>query len=96
MTIAAAVASASPLSGHLGLCWQFMPLTSVSSAPLPGTTSDGDGRNDGADTERVTEQPLPDKGDKDDDSAWGDPPTSDTADDDEERLERERPPHYDR
>jgi len=41
----------------------------------------------------MTEQPLPDKGDKDDDSAWGE---SETADDEVERLERERPPHYDR
>lgn len=62
-------------------------------APLPGTTSDGTGGNDAADTERMTEQPLPDKGDKDDDSAWGE---SETADDEVERLERERPPHYDR
>jgi hypothetical protein len=44
----------------------------------------------------VSEQPLPDKGDKDDDSAWGDRTPHDEGDDDEERLERERPPHYDR
>ena len=39
----------------------------------------------------MTEPPLPDRGDNDTDESWGEPP----EDDDEERLESERPPHYD-
>jgi hypothetical protein len=39
----------------------------------------------------VTERTLPDRGDGDSDEAWGDEPRAD-----EDRLETERPPHYDR
>jgi hypothetical protein len=39
----------------------------------------------------VTESPLPDRPDNDTDRVWGD----ESEEDDEERLESERPPHYD-
>lgn len=39
----------------------------------------------------MTESPLPDRPDNDTDVAWGDEPDER----DEERLESERPPHYD-
>ena len=40
----------------------------------------------------MTEPNLPDRADEDTDMAWGDKP----QDDNDERLEDERPPHYDR
>ena len=42
------------------------------------------------DTRTVTEQPLPDRAESDADVSWGEEPQ-----DNEERLEAERPPHYD-
>jgi hypothetical protein len=40
----------------------------------------------------VTEPTLPDRAAEDRDESWGDR----ADDDDEERLQRERPPHHDR
>jgi len=40
----------------------------------------------------VTEPTIPDRADEDTDQAWGDEPT----DENDERLEQDRPPHYDR
>lgn len=39
----------------------------------------------------MSEQPLPERGEGDTDESWGDEPQ-----DNEERLESERPPHYDK
>lgn len=39
----------------------------------------------------MTEPPTPDRGEGDSDESWGDEPQ-----DNEGRLEDERPPHYDR
>ena len=41
-------------------------------------------------THGVTEQPLPSRGEGDSDESWGDEPQ-----DNEERLDSERPPHHD-
>jgi quercetin dioxygenase-like cupin family protein len=51
----------------------------------------------GGDTHRMSEPPLPDRGDSDTDEAWGDRPSGrDAGSEDDDRLKAERPPHYDR
>jgi hypothetical protein len=40
----------------------------------------------------MTEPTIPNRADEDTDQGWGDEPT----DENDERLEAERPPHYDR
>jgi len=44
-----------------------------------------------ADTGEVSERPLPERGESESDQAWGDQP----EDNNDDRLEDERPPHYD-
>ena len=44
----------------------------------------------GEHTHGVTEEPLPSRGERDSDESWGEEPQ-----DNEERLESERPPHHD-